>query len=75
MMHEWWTVWGRMHWNGVWLDPLLALLLVAALVVGIVAVVRRLSRRGGGERPAAQPLATGEPDKGEYEKRHRSAEA
>jgi hypothetical protein len=42
MLHEWWTGWGRVHWDGVWLDPLLMLLLLAALAVGVVAVVRRL---------------------------------
>jgi hypothetical protein len=72
MMREWWTGWGRVHWDGVWLDPLLMLLLLAALAVGVVAVVRRL--RSGARRTGlpAGPAASGATD---VDKRHKGVQA
>ncbi len=75
MMHEWWTGWGRVHWDGVWLDPLLMLMLLAALVAGIVALIRRLRSGGRGIGSPARPLAQGEIDKDDYDKRHKGADA
>ena len=62
MTHEWWTGWGRVHWDGVWLDPLLMLLLLAAVAIGVAAVFRRL--RSGARRTGlpARPAASGETD-------------
>ena len=72
MMHEWWTGWGRVHWDGVWLDPLLMLLLLAALAVGVVAVIRRL--RSGARRTGlpAVPTASGEAG---VDNRHKGVQA
>jgi hypothetical protein len=44
----------------VWLDPLLILLLLAALAVGIVAVVRQLRSGARDARALTGPTAIGE---------------
>lgn len=72
MMHEWWTGWGRVHWDGVWLDPLLMLLLLAALAVGIVAVIRRLR---SGPRRAELPVGPAASGETGVDKRHKGAQA
>jgi hypothetical protein len=72
MMYERWTGWGRVHWDGVWLDPLLMLLLLAAFAIGVVTLVRRLRSGARGRELPPGPAARGDTD---VDKRHKGVQA
>ena len=57
MKNDWWTGFGGIRWDGVFLDPLLIFLLVVPILVwGIVSLVRRWFQRRG-QRDGG-PIAT-----------------
>jgi putative membrane protein len=71
-MHDW-MGWG---WGGMWLGPLIMIAVLALLVAGSVALVRRIGggRDGGGRARTARDIlderyARGEIDREEYRRR------